>query len=76
MAPEPVCANKARNGPASADKTISLAAKGVLMCTAPWAETCPPPSILHFSLAQTYLQKQIVPTDNMWLKSNGVIGGK
>ena len=61
---EPVCANKVRNGPASADQGFSTAsqgschvhgtpsflqpAKAAAMCTAPWAETRLPPHIQPF----------------------------
>ena len=56
VVPEPVCANKMRNGPASANQGFLQPAKAAAMCTAPRAETRPPPPIPPFLLAQTYLQ--------------------
>ena len=54
----PVCVKKERNGPASADQAFLQPAKAPAMCTAPHAETCPPPPI----------PPQIGPSDNMWRK--------
>ena len=46
-------------------KALLQPAKPAAMCTAPHAETCPPPPILPFLLAQDLSSKWIVPTDNM-----------
>ena len=75
VVPEPVCANKVRNGLASSDQQP---AKAAAMYTAPHAETRPPPPILPFLLAQNLSSKGIAPTDNMRPKSDdtmAVIGG-
>ena len=61
VVPEPVCANKARNGPAIADQGSSLASQG-------W--THPPPPTPPFLLVQNLSLKRIAPTDNMWTKSD------
>ena len=39
--------------------------KAATMCTAPHAETCPPPPTSPFLLAQNLSSKRIVPTDNV-----------
>ena len=49
-------------------KAFLQPAKAAAMCTAPHAETCEPPPIPPFLLAQNLHSKQIVPSDNMWLK--------
>ena len=46
-------------------KAFLQPAKAAAMCTAPRAETRPPPPILPFLLAQNLSSKRIVPTDNM-----------
>ena len=46
-------------------KAFLQPAKAAAMCTAPHAETRPPPPIPPFLLAQNISSKQIVPTDNM-----------
>ena len=65
VVPEPVFGNRVKNGPASADQAT--------MCTPLRAETCPPPPIPPFLLTQNLSSKQIVPTDNMRLKSDDAI---
>ena len=47
-------------------KAFLQPAKAAAMCTAPRAETRPPPPTLPFLLAQNLSSKQIAPTDNMW----------
>ena len=54
-------------------KAFLQPAKAAAMCTAPWAETCPPPPILPFLLAQNLSSKRIAPTDNMRPKSDDAI---
>ena len=49
-------------------KAFLQPAKAATMCTAPRAETRPPPPIPPFLLAQNLSSKRIVPTDNMWPK--------
>ena len=46
-------------------KAFLQPAKAAAMCTAPRIETCPPPPIPPFLLAQNLSSKRIVPTDNM-----------
>ena len=48
-------------------------AKAAAMCTAPHAETRPPPPIPPFLLAQNPSSKWIAPTDNMRAKSDDAI---
>ena len=59
------------------NKAFLQPAKATAMCTAPHAETRPPPPIPPFLLAQNLSSKQIVPTDNsryQWLKGfNGIL---
>jgi len=45
--PEPVCANKVRNGPASADQGFSTASKAAAMFTAPRADAEQLPCAQH-----------------------------
>jgi len=59
-------------------KAFLQPAKEAAMCTAPRAETRPPPPFPPFLQAQSLSSKRIAPTDNMWPKSDdakGVIGG-
>ena len=70
VVPEPVCAYKVRNGPTSLTKAFLLSAKAAVMCTAPRAETRPPPPIPPFLLAQNLFSKRIMPTDKMRPKSD------
>ena len=65
VVPEPVCANKVRNGLASADQGFSTASRQL-----PWSTVHPPPPISPFLLAQNLSSKQIAPTDNMQPKSD------
>ena len=46
-------------------KAFLQPAKAAAMCTALCAETCPPPPIPPFLLAQNLSSKRIAPTDNM-----------
>ena len=47
------------------NKAFLQPAKATAMCTAPHAETRPPPPIPPFLLAQNLSSKRIAPTDNM-----------
>ena len=58
-----ICVKMERNGLTSADQGFLQPAKAAVICTAPRAETCPPPPIPSFLLAQKPIfKKQIVPT--------------
>ena len=46
-------------------KAFLQPAKAAAMCTAPRAETHPPPPIPPFLLVQNLSSKRIAPTDNM-----------
>ena len=70
VVPEPVCANKARNGPATADQGSSLASQGSCHVHGTPGWTHPPPPIPPFLLVQNLSSKQIAPTDNMWPNSD------
>ena len=59
-----VCIKRERNDPASANQGFLQPAKAAAMCTAPHAETRPPPHPT-FLLAQNLSSKQIVATDNV-----------
>ena len=65
VVPEPVCANKARNGPATADQGSSLASQDSCHVYGTPGWTHPPPPIPPFLLVQNLSSKQIAPTDNM-----------
>ena len=56
VVPFPVCVNKVRNSPISANQVILQLAKAAVICRASCAETCLPLAVL---LAQTYLQNQL-----------------
>ena len=73
VVPEPVCANKVRNGPASANQGFSTASQG--SCHVHGTPCWNPPTspILLFLLAQNLSSKQIAPTDNMRPKSDDAI---
>ena len=73
VVPEPVCANKARNGPATADQGSSLASQGSCHVHGTPGWTHPPPPIPPFLLAQNLSSKRIAPTDNMRPKSDDAI---
>ena len=73
VVPEPVCANKARNGPATADQGSSLVSKGSCHVHGIPRWTHPPPPIPPFLLAQNLSSKWILPTDNMRPKSDDAI---
>ena len=53
-------------------KAFLQPAKAADMCTAPCAETRPPPPILPFLLAQNLSSKRNAPTDNMRPKFHDV----
>ena len=73
VVPEPVCANKARNGPATADQGSSLASQGSCYVHGTLGWTHPPPPYPPFLLAQNLSSKRIAPTDNMRPKSDDAI---
>ena len=54
-------------------KAFQQPANAAAMCTAPRAETRPPPPILPFLQVQNLSSKRIAPTDNMWPKSDDAI---
>ena len=70
VVPEPVCANKVRNGPASADQGFSTASQGSCHVHGTPGWTHPPPPIPPFFLAQNLSSKRIAPSDNMRPKSD------
>jgi len=73
VVPDPVCANKARNGPATANQGSSLASQGSCHVHGTPGWTHPPPPIPPFLLAQNLSLKRIAPTDNMRPKSDDAI---
>ena len=72
--PEPVCANKVRDGPASANQGFSTVNQGSCHVhgTLSWnPPTSPYPAF--FASAKPIFKKRIAPTDNMWPKSDNAI---
>ena len=65
VVPEPICANKVRNGPATADQGSSLASQSKCHVHGTSRWTHPHPPIPPFLLVQNLCSKRIAPTDNV-----------